>query len=71
MTCGSPHPKTHAIVLSYLAGKSHKEVAREHGVAYTTCVTIAERYIRWVPVLKKPLRKGLDNTRTEEYERLL
>ena len=57
MTCGSRHPKTEAIVLSYLAGKTHKEVAREHGAPYSTCAEIARRYINWVPVLKRPLRK--------------
>lgn len=63
------HPKTDAIVLSYLQGKCHKDVSREHSVAYTTCVDIAARYIKWVPVLKKPTQP-LDSTRTVEYEGL-
>jgi hypothetical protein len=67
---GLKHPKTDAIVLSYLQGKCHKDVAREHDVPYTTCVEIAARYIKWVPVLKRPT-KTLDSTRTVEYEKLL
>lgn len=61
------HPKTDAIVLSFLQGKRAKEVSYEHGVPYTTCTDIAARYIKYVPVLKKPTRP-LDSTRTAEYE---
>jgi hypothetical protein len=67
---GKRHPKTDAIVLSYLQGMGHKEVSRTHDVAYNTCVTIGRRYVKWVPVLKRPT-KTLDSTRTVEYERLL
>jgi hypothetical protein len=70
---GLKHPKTDAIVLAYLQGKCHKDVSREHDVPYTTCVEIAARYIKWVPVLKKSTnaKLALDSTRTEEYEGLL
>lgn len=64
------HPKTDAIVLSFMQGKRAKEVAREHDVPYTTCTDIAARYIKWVPVLKRPT-KALDSTSTEVYETLL
>lgn len=49
------HPKTNAVIRSYLRGKSHKEVAREHDVPYTTCVDICNRYIVYLPFLKKPM----------------
>jgi hypothetical protein len=70
---GKRHPKTDAVVLAYLQGKGHKEVSREYDVPYTTCVEIAARYIKWVPVLKKPVRKelALDSPRTDVYEGLL
>lgn len=55
MSSGKAERKTREVVLSYLQGKNHKEVAREHDVAYTTCVDICNRYIAYVPVLKKPL----------------
>lgn len=75
------HPKTRQIVHSYLSGKSHREVSREHGVPYTTCVDICHRYVKMVPVLRRPfpaepktapaveeLNLTLDNVRTGAYE---
>lgn len=50
-----PHPQTDEIILLYLHGKGHKDVARLTNVPYTTCVDISKKYLTWVPVLKKPL----------------
>lgn len=50
-----PHPKTREVVLSYLLGRGHKDVAREHDIPYTTCVGIFQKYVKLVPVLIKAL----------------